>query len=330
MTRHNRSGSFLGSPMLELEGIWKRYGSVEALSDVALRVDPGEIVGLVGPNGAGKTSLLSITVGLRRPDAGKVRVANLDPARDHAARRLIGYAPQTTGVYPTLNVADNLRMYGRLSGLSGKSLEARLEDTATALDLLPLLGRKAEALSGGERRRVHVAGAVIGRPPLVILDEATAGMDVDARRGLIEFLDRLRHEGAAVLFSTHYLHEIDRDDIQVVILDHGRVIASGPIGALLQRYGQSAVVLSFDGPAPDVLLPFEFRRRGSTLRVRSDAPTEVLAEVLKALGADASRLRGVEVTRPDLDGVFAELTGRPYDHSPDYPDQAADVQADVV
>jgi ABC-2 type transport system ATP-binding protein len=317
--------------MLKLDGVSKRYGSVEALVDVDLAVTAGEVVGLLGPNGAGKTTLLTIAVGLRRPDSGTVLVDELDPSRMSSARSRIGFAPQATGVYPSLSVAENLRLYGRLAGLRRRSLAARVEETAAALDLIGLLDRKAETLSGGERRRVHVAGAIITRAPLVILDEATAGVDVEARRLLIDFVHGLARDGAAVLYSTHYLREIERDDVRLVILDRGRIIAEGTVAALLGRYGDSAVELSFDGPAPAVALPFPVIRHDNVLRIKAANSTEVLAVALQVLDSEAARLTGVEITRPSLDGVFAELTGRRFESEPLLDHEAIGTfEADVV
>ncbi len=319
--------------MLEMADVTRRYGSISALFGVDLRVDAGEVVGLLGPNGAGKTTLLSIAVGLRRPDTGTVRVDGLDPSRSSAARGRVGYAPQTTGVYPSLTVADNLRLHGRLAGLKRRSLERRVEETADALDLTALLDRKAENLSGGERRRVHVAGAVVARPPLVILDEATAGVDVDARRTLVQFVHTLANDGTAVLFSTHYLQEVESDAVRLVILDHGKVIVEGFVFELLRLHGHSAVELSFTGPVPDLALPMPSVRHGNILRIRSEEPTATLAVALQALGPEAQWLAGVEIIRPSLEGVFAELTGRPFD-APAVRDDAAlagsETEADVV
>jgi ABC-2 type transport system ATP-binding protein len=299
--------------MLELAQVTKQYGSIPALLGVDLKVGTGEVVGLLGPNGAGKTTLLSIAVGLRRADSGIVRVDGLDPARNSAARALIGYAPQATGVYPSLSVADNLRLYARLSGLRSHRLQARIEETANALNLLGLLHRKAESLSGGERRRVHVAGAVVARPPLVILDEATAGIDVDARRTLIQFVHALANDGTAVLFSTHYLHEVDDSSVRIVILDHGRTIAEGNVSDLLRKFGHSAIELSFYGPAPALALPFPSEQHDNVLRVTDNDPSAALAVILPALGSEAQRLSGIEILRPSLDGVFAKLTGHPFE-----------------
>ena len=319
--------------MLAMADVNKRYGAIPALLGVDLHVDAGEVVGLLGPNGAGKTSLLSIAVGLRRADSGVVRVGGLDPARNHKARAYIGYAPQATGVYPSLTVADNLRLYGRLSGIKSRRLEARVEETAVALDLESLLGRKAETLSGGERRRVHVAGAVVTRPPLVILDEATAGVDVDARRNLVAFVQTLAEDGTAVLYSTHYLHEVETDAVRLVILDQGRTIAEGRVSQLLRHYGHSAVELSFHGPAPAIAIPFPCEHQGSTLRIRTEDPPGALALVLPLLGPEAQRLAGIEIHRPSLDGVFAELTGRRFDvltGSDDASFDTSEREADVV
>jgi ABC-2 type transport system ATP-binding protein len=318
--------------MLQVVGVSKRYGSVDALVDVDLSVGAGEIVGLLGPNGAGKTSLLSMVVGLRRPDTGRVLVDGLDPARSDRARRRIGFAPQTTGTYPSLRVADNLRLYARIAGLRRQALEARVEETAAALDLIDLLGRKAETLSGGERRRVHIACAVVTRPPLLVFDEATAGVDVDSRRRLIQFVHTLARDGTAVLYSTHYLQEVEHRDLRIVILDHGRVIAHGGVGELLDRHGRAVVELVFDGTAPSLPLGWPATRRANVLRIAADEPAAVLAAALRALGREVERLSGVEIVRANLDTVFAELTGRRFDIAPE-PDTVAsltEIKSNVV
>lgn len=317
--------------MLEMSEVAKSYGAVPALGGVDLRIAPGEMVGLLGPNGAGKTSLLSIAVGLRRADSGTIRVGGLDPARNHRARALIGYAPQSTGVYPSLTVADNLRLYGRLAGVRGRSLENRIQQTGEALDLTGLLDRKAENLSGGERRRVHVAGAVVSKAPLVILDEATAGMDVDARRTLIRFVRSLADDGVAILYSTHYLHEVEDDAVRLVILDRGRIIAGGRFSHLLREHGHSFVEMSFHGAAPLLDVPYPRETEGHVLRITSDDPPVALAAALQMLGPEAAHLAGVEILKPSLDGVFAELTGRRWDAQADASDhETTRTEVDVV
>ncbi len=171
--------------MLDLQGVRKAYGDRPALDGVDLSVGAGSILGLLGPNGAGKTTLVSIVAGLRRPDQGDVRVGGIDVVRiPKAAQALIGLAPQETGVYPTLTVRDNLWFFGGLAGIRRRDRRRRLETLAAALGLEALMERRVGQLSGGERRRVHTALALVGEPPLVLLDEPTTGADVRTRAEL--------------------------------------------------------------------------------------------------------------------------------------------------
>jgi ABC-2 type transport system ATP-binding protein len=302
--------------LLELDGLSKGYGEVHALVGVDLRVERGEAVCLIGPNGAGKTTLVSMIVGLRRPDTGTVRVDGVDPVVRPEMRERIGFAPQDTGVYPSLTVAENLRFFGRLGGLRGRLLAARVEETAVALGVADLLGRRTEHLSGGERRRVHVASAVLTRPPLVVLDEATAGIDVDARHHLIEFVRSRAAGGSAVLYSTHYMQEVEDLGAEVVILDHGRVIARGEVRDLLRRHGSVAVELAFDGPPPALDLPWPTAQLGHVLRITTEDAAAAVVAVFAALRPETFRLRTIEILRPNLEAVFVTLTGRRFDTEP--------------
>jgi ABC-2 type transport system ATP-binding protein len=223
--------------VLAVEGLRKAYDDVVALDGVDLEAAPGQIVGLLGANGAGKTTLVSIVAGLRKADAGRVRVGDVDAlAQPHRARELLGIAPQETGVYPTATARENLAYFGRLAGLRGKLLDQRVDEAAEALELHDLLDREAQTLSGGEQRRVHTAMAIVKRPPLVLLDEPTVGADVSTRAQLLVSVRTLAAEGAAVVYSTHYLPEIEILDADVTILDRGRVIARGKASALVDEH----------------------------------------------------------------------------------------------
>lgn len=309
--------------LLEIEGVSKRYNDVRALVDVQLRVERGNVVCLLGPNGAGKTTLVSMIVGLRRPDAGTVRVAGVDPIERPEVRERIGFASQETGLYPSLTVAENLRFFGRLGGLRGRLLATRVEETAVALSIAPLLGRRTELLSGGERRRVHVASAVLTRAPLILLDEATAGIDVDARHHLVDFVRSLAADGSAVLYSTHYLEEVEDLGAEAVILDHGCVIARGAVRDLLAQYGSVAVELTFDGAPPNLDLPWPTLQLDHVVRVTTEDAAGAVVAVLDALGPDTFRLRSIEILRPDLEAVFVTLTGRRFDAEPERASTAA-------
>ncbi len=297
--------------MLAVTAVRKSYGDKVALAGVDLEVRAGTILGLLGPNGAGKTSLVSIVAGLRRPDAGTVLVGGIDVVRaPQRARGLIGLAPQETGVYMPLSVRDNLRFFGGLAGLRRTELRGRIDETAAALGLTELLGRRVAELSGGERRRLHTAIALLHRPPLVLLDEPTTGADVRTRTQILQLVRRLADEGSAIVYSTHYLHEIEELDAFVTFIDAGRVVASGSTAELVQRYGSSVLELTFVHDVPAVARVDGARVDGSTVRIPATDPAITAAELLPRLGMHAADLRSIEVVRPSLESVFLTVTGR--------------------
>jgi ABC-2 type transport system ATP-binding protein len=304
-------------PMLAVDGVRKSYGATVALDGVDLVVEAGAILGLLGPNGAGKTSLVSIVAGLRRPDAGTVSVAGIDVVRDpHRAHALIGYAPQETGVYPTLTVRDNLRFFAGLAGLRKREVVARVDAVGDALGLTALLDRRASEISGGERRRLHTAIALVHRPKLVLLDEPTTGADVRTRSEILRLVRTLADDGSAVVYSTHYLHEIEELTATVAFIDHGRIVARGALDDLIRQHGASALVLTFDGGVPASACVDGAVVDGSAVRIPTPDPAAAAARLLPQLGTDAAGLRAIEVVRPSLESVFLSVTGRRYDRLP--------------
>lgn len=296
--------------MLAVEAVRKSYGHLVALEGVDLTVGAGEIVGLVGPNGAGKTTLVSIIAGLRRADSGSVRVGDVDVGRHRGqVGRLIGLAPQELAIYPRLRVRENLVLFGELAGLRREALRTRIEETADALSLTPLLDRPAEALSGGQRRRLHTAMAMIHRPPLLLLDEPTVGADIETRAELLRLVRRLAEEGAGVVYSTHYLPEVEQLGATVAVIDRGRILARGSLPDLLRTHATPAVELVFDGPPPASVARGGVVD-GSRVRIPADDPAATAASVLASLGDDASRLNAVELIQPTLDAVYLSVTGR--------------------
>jgi ABC-2 type transport system ATP-binding protein len=302
-------------PMLHVTDLRKRYGNRVALDGVDLAVAPGEVLGLLGPNGAGKTTLVSIVAGLRKPDAGEVRVGEWDALRHpRQAHAHIGLAPQELGIYPPATVRENLRFFGGLAGLSARQLRTRVEEVAAAMGLGRILDQRAQTLSGGQKRRLHAAAAMLHRPPLLLLDEPTVGADVETRAMLLEVVSGLADEGAAVVYTTHYLHELDVLDATVAIIEHGRLIARGSREELTSRHGVAAVELTFEGPVPDPqTIPPEIGEvvvADSTLRISASDPATAAARALAALAATSHQLRSVEIVRPGLEAVYLALTGR--------------------
>ena len=301
--------------MLEVRGVHKRYGAVEALRGVDLEVAAGEICALVGPNGAGKTSLVSIVAGLRRPDAGEVEVGGLDVTRHRQeVGRLLGLAPQELAVYPSIKVRDNIVVYAELAGLRGGELRRRVDETAEALGITDLLGRQANALSGGQKRRLHTAMALVHRPPLLLLDEPTVGADIESRQQLLALVRRLADDGAAVCYSTHYLPEVEVLGASVAILEAGQVIARGSLAELLAAHAEPAVELQFHGSPPRHLVDTPGAIvEGDRVRIPAPEPAVTAAAILTALRPDDPALAGLEVIHPTLESVYLALAGRRYD-----------------
>jgi ABC-2 type transport system ATP-binding protein len=298
--------------VLRVAGLRKAYGEVEALRGVDLEVSPGEVVALLGPNGAGKTTLVSIVAGLRRADAGTVQVAGLDAGdRSARVRRLIGLAPQDTGIYPVVSVRRNLTLFGELAGLRRESLRRRIAEVAEALDITDLLDRQAGKLSGGQKRRLHTAIALLHRPRLLLLDEATTGADVETRGHILELVRRLADEGSAVLYSTHYLAEVETLGSDVAILDRGTVIARGQVADLVGAHAEAVVELTFDGDVPTDVATDGAVIEGSRLRIPTADPAATLVQVVPTVPPGV--LTSVEIIRPNLESVYLALTGRRYD-----------------
>jgi ABC-2 type transport system ATP-binding protein len=301
-------------PVLEIGGLQKAYGDVVALRGVDLEVAAGQVVSLLGPNGAGKTTLVSIVAGLRKADGGMVRVGGVDAlSRSAGARRQIGLAPQDLGIYPVVSVRHNLLLFGRLAGLGERKLGARIDEVASALRIDDLLDRKAGTLSGGQKRRLHTAIALLHHPRLLLLDEATTGADVETRGHILELVEQLASEGSAILYSTHYLQEVEQLGAWVTLLDGGRVIARGGVQELIASYADPVVELTFDGQVPAFDGLDGSTVDGGRLRVPTTDPAATLAELLPRFSSNG--VTAVEILRPDLEAVYLSLTGRRYEEA---------------
>lgn len=310
--RPGSEGAPTSDTALRVTGVCKSYVDHQALSDVDLVIAPGQVVGLLGPNGAGKTTLLSIVAGLLHADSGRIHVNGWDVTSEPLkAQRTIGFAPQSTGVYEPLTVEENLRYFGALAGLKGRGLGLRVNHLTDALLLGNLRSKQCQHLSGGEKRRVHTAIALIAEPPLALLDEPTVGADIETRAALIAVVQGLAAEGTAVLYTTHYLPEVESLKADVVMIDHGHVVAKGTIDQLVAEHGTGELELRFNGPAPRV------EGAGLTMLIDCDRivvstsePAAVAVGLLDRLGDDIHRLQDMRIVRPSLENVFLTLTGR--------------------
>ncbi|MFN3202600.1 MAG: ABC transporter ATP-binding protein [Bradymonadia bacterium] len=235
--------------MLHIEHLTVRYGDRAAVDDLDLHVPEGSLFGLLGPNGAGKTTTLSSVVGLRRPDAGRITVAGIDVAADpQGARRVLGWVPQSLALYPELTVKQNLKAFGGLYDLRGATLQGRINEALELAQLVDRAGSKVGHLSGGMQRRLNLAVALLHKPKLLICDEPTTGVDPQSRNHLFETIKRLNATGMTVIYTTHYMEEVQALCDRVAIMDAGRIIVEDTLQALLGRPGDRWFDLDFEGP----------------------------------------------------------------------------------
>ena len=299
-----------------VERLEKRYGQRRALQDVAFSVGAGEVVGLLGPNGAGKSTTLSILACALRADAGTVEIAGHPvPAEARAARGALGYVPQREALYPPLTARENLRFFGRMAGLGAASIEA---STKRALSLVALDGRADEpiaAFSVGMRRRLNLASGILHRPHVVLLDEPTVGVDPQSRECIFDAIAELVADGAAVLYSTHYMEEAERLCGRVILLDEGRVVTTGTPGALVAELGRAPVLRlhTLRSPPEGWLSSLPSARllaqRGLECEIEVQAAANVLAVLLAAERAGVE-IQDLRLRRANLADVFFALTGR--------------------
>ncbi|MGH2907264.1 MAG: ABC transporter ATP-binding protein [Solirubrobacterales bacterium] len=285
---------------------------MQALREVTLQVERGEIGILLGHNGAGKSTLLRIASGELAPDSGSALIeAGERSGSPRGFRAEIGFVPQETGLYPTLTVDDNLRFYGEIYAVRRPALSERIAELANELGIAELLARKANTLSPGEAKRVHVASALIHRPSVLLLDEPTAGVDVRARESILRLVKRAADEGCAVFYSTHYFAEAEKLNGSIAVLNHGTIVAAGPAETLIAGQSDPFWQITFDGPIPRSA-PENAKLVENTLRISSESRSASdFARVLGSIDHDAFAIRSIELVEPNLEQAFALLTHAP-------------------
>ena len=314
-----------GNAAIEAIALEKSYGDVRVLDGVDLRVERGTVFALLGPNGAGKTTTVRILSTLVPPDAGGARVAGFDVVAD---RRRVRRAISLTGQYATLDEVqtgeENLRMMGRLSGLSGPAARARAADLLVRLDLADAARRRVGAYSGGMRRRLDLAASLVGRPEVIFLDEPTTGLDLRSRQAMWDVVADLVGAGVTVFLTTQYLEEADVLADRIAVIDRGRVVAEGTAAELKRRVADQRLDLVLDDVAAfaavDALLDGRALRRdpdGLVLGVATDGSAAHVRALLDAVDPDGDRVARFAVHDATLDDVFLALTGRPSETSDD-------------
>jgi linearmycin/streptolysin S transport system ATP-binding protein len=305
--------------MVEISEVTRRFGDITAVQAVSLSVGDGEIFGLLGPNGAGKTTLLNLLTGQLSPDGGEVRIGDFDVRRQtQDVRRIIGLVPQDLAIYPDVSARENVAFFGRLYGLWGKPLH---EAVAAALEFVGLsdVGKRLpKTYSGGMRRRLNIACGIVHSPRLVLMDEPTVGIDPQSRDHILRSVEQLNRDGSTIIYTSHYMEEVERICSRIAILDHGKVIADGSLRDLTSLvHDTTTAVVTLREPVAieeDALLGIEGVRTVAVseykVTVTSDTDAYNFDRVLHYFTSRNIALRGVTMDEPSLETVFLSLTGR--------------------
>ena len=322
------------TPIIEAHGLSKRFGDVQALDGLDLVAQSGRVTALLGPNGAGKTTFVNAVATLLRPDSGTLRVAGIDAARDpRRVRQVIGLAGQYASVEPAMTGRENLLLVARLFGLGRATARKVADQVLDRLGLTDAGDRLVRTYSGGMRRRLDLGASLVGRPRLLLLDEPTTGLDPRSRVDLWEAIRDLVADGTDVLLTTQYLEEADQLARDVVIVDHGRVIAAGTPDDLKAQAGRDVIEVrprsAADLPAVEEVLAevgaetprTDLDTQRTTTPV--DGGAEQLTVVVRRLDERRIAIDDIGLRRPTLDEVFLALTGQPISPDPSGPSDHA-------
>jgi ABC-2 type transport system ATP-binding protein len=306
----------MAEPLLKITDLVKRYGQTTALDGVSFEVAEGELFGLLGPNGAGKTTLLSIVSCLLEPSAGEARIlGRAASTRDRQLRRKIGIVPQELAVYGQLNARENLRFFGGLYGISGERLERKVDEVLAAIGLTDRASQRVHTFSGGMKRRLNLGAALVHEPGLLLLDEPTTGVDPQSRNHIFEEVRRLASQGVGIVYTSHYIEEVQALCSRIGIIDHGRLIACDRLESLLHSL-DGLIRIRVPHPTPEFFTRLKQipdvrlnGHEGPALELECRDVKLVLMRLIALLNELQLELTSLETTEPNLERVFLHLTG---------------------
>lgn len=306
------------APIVEIEHLTKKFGSRVVVDDISFVVQPGTILGLLGPNGAGKSTVINMIVGLLRKTAGEVRLFGQVAEGNQELRKRIGMVPQELALYYDLSAEENVRYFGGLYGLRGKALKSATED---ALKLVGLWERKKDkpaTFSGGMQRRLNIAMGIVHQPEFVIMDEPTVGIDPQSRNYIMETIEQMRRDGKTLIYTSHYMEEVERLADTIVIIDQGKVIATGTEPELVNLVtAQKNILITVANPQAVILADIKQQPgvikaslTATQLLITVTVESNDLNQLLLTLIQQSVVVNSVDQQQIDLETVFLNLTGR--------------------
>ncbi len=299
-------------PLLEYINVSKKYGDLQALSQLNLKLCPGDFLGLVGPNGAGKTTAIHLATGLAKLRSGKIKIKGLDVVKNYtAARRLVGVAPQEPNFDRFFSVLDCLIYQGGYFGMKRRESRQRALELLDLFELTDKINSKPPELSGGQKRRLLLAKAVIHNPEIVILDEPTAGLDVELRHRLWDYLKRLKERGKTILLTTHYIEEVEALANRVAILNRGKLILEDKIEDVMNRYGRYGCLFKVDRLPRELAEKLEqdypfLQIENHSIRACGHSFDSQIHEILTRLLENGIKISGMQVDETPLEEIFLE------------------------
>lgn len=305
--------------LIEVRGLRKEYKELVAVHDVDFRVDKGEVFGLLGPNGAGKSTTISMIAGLVTPTSGTLLLHGQDVTKTpHKIKEVLGLVPQDVSLYPTLTARENLYFWGRMYSLSGAVLRERVEEALEYAGLKDRANHRIDTYSGGMKRRINIAAALLHKPEFLIMDEPTVGIDPQSRNHILETVLNLNREGITVLYTSHYMEEVEYLCSRIAIMDRGKIIAEGTLEELRTTVGDADSVELVLSDAPDSLveeignLPgvLQAKKVDNAIIALVQDGHEKVVSILEAVSRSGAKVRSVNIDEPNLESVFLKLTGR--------------------
>ncbi|WP_315116000.1 ABC transporter ATP-binding protein [uncultured Clostridium sp.] len=304
---------------IKLKNIIKRYGNNLAVDNISLDIEDGEIFGLLGPNGAGKSTAIKMIMGLLKPNSGEIFINGIDVMKNSLeSKKILGLVPQELAIYENMTAMENVEFLGKLYGLRGKKLKEMAEEALQFTGLIEKRKEVPKKFSGGMKRRLNIACAIVHEPKIIIMDEPTVGIDPQSRNHILESIKELNRRGTTIIYTSHYMEEVESICSRVGIIDFGKLIALGSKEELVSSISEEQKIIiegyniSFN-PIDEIKKieeVDEVNLKGNRIEVICKSPNEILQRVLVKLGEGNVVVRNIDIKQADLESVFLKLTGR--------------------